>query len=77
LIAGYNYCACIVLQEAQDSHESAGKEAMGLAASALYLSCVKKGEPLTQRDIAEAANVTEVTIRNKYKSLRTDHNISV
>jgi len=27
---------------------------------------------MTQRDIAEAANVTEVTIRNRYKSLRLD-----
>ncbi len=69
--------ACLVLKEAQDSHESAGKDPMGLAAAALYLSCVKNGEDLTQRDIAEAANVTEVTIRNRYKSLKTDHNISI
>jgi len=69
--------ACLVLKEAQDSHESAGKDPMGLAAAALYLSCVKNGEDLTQRDIAEAANVTEVTIRNRYKSLKTDHSISI
>ncbi len=50
---------------------------MGLAAAALYLSCVENGESLTQRDIAEAANVTEVTIRNRYKTLKTPHNISV
>ena len=67
--------ACLVLKEPQDSHESAGKDPMGLAASALYLSCVKNGESLTQRDIAEAANVTEVTIRNRYKSLRSDKSI--
>jgi len=42
---------------------------MGLAASALYLSCVKNGEYKTQRDVAEAANITEVTIRNRYKGL--------
>ena len=42
----------------------------GLAAAALYLSCVKNGEDKTQRDIAEAANVTEVTIRNRYKGLK-------
>jgi transcription initiation factor TFIIB len=68
--------ARLVLKEAQDSHESAGKDPMGLAAAALYLSCVKNGEELTQRDIAEAANVTEVTIRNRYKSLKTDHDTS-
>ena len=43
---------------------------MGLAAAALYLACVKNGEDKTQRDIAESANVTEVTIRNRYKGLK-------
>ena len=69
--------ASLILKEAQENHESAGKDPMGLAAAALYLSSVKNGEDLTQRDIAEAANVTEVTIRNRYKSLKTPHNISV
>lgn len=69
--------ASLILKEAHENHESAGKDPMGLAAAALYLSCVKNGENLTQRDIAEAANVTEVTIRNRYKSLKTPHNISV
>jgi len=69
--------ACLVLKAAQDSHESAGKDPMGLAAAALYLSCVKNSESLTQRDIAEAAGVTEVTIRNRYKSLNSDKPISL
>ena len=59
-----------VLQEAQESKESAGKDPMGLAATALYLSCVKNGVSITQRDMAEAAGVTEVTIRNRYKGLK-------
>ncbi len=62
-----------VLQEAQERKESAGKDPMGLAASALYLSCVKNGISVTQRDIAEAAGVTEVTIRNRYKGLKAEH----
>jgi transcription initiation factor TFIIB len=61
-----------VLRIAQEHEESSGKDPMGLAASALYLSSVKNGESITQRDIAEAANVTEVTIRNRYKGLRLD-----
>ena len=64
-----------VLQEAQDRKESAGKDPMGLAASALYLSCVKNGVSVTQRDIAEAAGVTEVTIRNRYKGLKTEQSL--
>jgi len=62
--------AAKVLKVAQEHEESAGKDPMGLAAAALYLSCVKNGENKTQRDIAEASNVTEVTIRNRYKGLR-------
>jgi len=62
-----------VLKEAQERKESAGKDPMGLAASALYLSCVKNGVSVTQRDIAEAAGVTEVTIRNRYKGLKAEH----
>jgi len=42
---------------------------MALAATALYISCVQLGVRHTQRDFAEAANVTEVTIRNRYKGL--------
>ncbi len=59
-----------VLKSAQEKEVSAGKDPMGLAAAALYLACVKTGEDKTQRDIAEAANVTEVTIRNRYKGLK-------
>ncbi len=62
--------AAKILKEAQDRQESSGKDPMGLAAAALYLSCVKNGVSITQRDLAEAANVTEVTIRNRYKALR-------
>ncbi|MDX1595907.1 MAG: TFIIB-type zinc ribbon-containing protein [Nitrosopumilaceae archaeon] len=65
--------AAKVLKNAQKSEESAGKDPMGLAAAALYLACVKNGEGTTQRDIAEAANVTEVTIRNRYKGLRLEN----
>jgi transcription initiation factor TFIIB len=63
-----------VLKIAKDHEESAGKDPMALAAAALYMSCMKNHESMTQRDIAEAANVTEVTIRNRYKGLRLDQN---
>jgi transcription initiation factor TFIIB len=59
-----------VLQKAQENEESAGKSPMGLAATALYLACTQTGVQITQRDLAEAAGVTEVTIRNRYKGLK-------
>ena len=49
---------------------SAGKDPMGLAASVLYLSCMNTGESRTQTEISEAAGVTEVTVRNRYKNLK-------
>ena len=58
------------LKEATRIEVSAGKDPMGLAAAALYLACVMMGENKTQKDIAQAAGVTEVTIRNRYKGLK-------
>ncbi|MDH3192615.1 MAG: transcription initiation factor IIB [Nitrosopumilus sp.] len=66
-----------VLQEAQERKESAGKDPMGLAATALYLSCVKNGVSITQRELAEAAGVTEVTIRNRYKGLKAEQTLKL
>ncbi len=59
-----------ILQRAKQMGISAGKDPMGLAASALYVACTLEGEDKTQKDVAEAAGVTEVTIRNRYKGLR-------
>jgi transcription initiation factor TFIIB len=49
---------------------SAGKDPMGLAASVLYLSSFNTGENITQNNIAYAAGVTEVTLRNRVKDLK-------
>ena len=35
----------------------------------LYIASVLLGERKTQRDVADIAGVTEVTIRNRYKEL--------
>lgn len=58
------------LEKAQEMGMSAGKDPMGLAAAALYLACIKCDESQTQRSIADASHVTEVTIRNRYKGLK-------
>ncbi|MDG6995201.1 MAG: transcription initiation factor IIB [Nitrososphaerota archaeon] len=59
-----------ILRLAEENRSSAGKDPMGLAAAALYVACVMENENKTQKDVAEAANVTEVTIRNRYKGLK-------
>ena len=59
-----------ILREARNKRAAAGKDPMGLAAAALYIACLKNNEKKTQKDIAEAAGVTEVTVRNRYKTLK-------
>ena len=46
-----------------------GKDPRGIAAAALYLACKIRDERCTQKDIAEAAGITEVTLRNRLKDL--------
>ena len=46
-----------------------GKDPKSVAAAALYIAGILKGEARTQRDVSEATGVTEVTIRNRYKEL--------
>jgi transcription initiation factor TFIIB len=59
-----------ILNEARLKRAASGKDPMGLAAAALYIACLQSNEKKTQKDIAEAAGVTEVTVRNRYKNLK-------
>ena len=44
-----------------------GKSPTGFAAAAIYAASLLCNEKVTQRRVAEAANVTEVTIRSRYQ----------
>jgi len=59
-----------ILKKAEESQILAGKDPMGMAASSLYLATLKLGEKISQKSIALAAGVTEVTVRNRCKGLR-------
>lgn len=69
--------AAKILQEAKAKRVSAGKDPMGLAAAALYIACMQTGEKKTQKEIADSAGVTEVTVRNRYKTLKRQLNLEV
>jgi transcription initiation factor TFIIB len=60
-----------MMTEIIKSKISAGKNPMSFAATVLYLSSLRVGENITQLDIANAAGVTEVTIRNRIKEINT------
>ena len=69
--------AISILRDAGRKRVVAGKDPVGLAAAALYLACLLHNEKKTQKDIAEAAGVTEVTVRNRYKVLKSQLNLVV
>jgi transcription initiation factor TFIIB len=49
------------------SGQAAGKDPMGLAASVLYLACLGSSETKSQATIADAAGVSEVTLRKNQR----------
>ncbi len=46
-----------------------GRDPRGLAAAAIYVASILEDAKVTQREIAVAGGVTEVTVRNRYKEL--------
>ncbi len=58
-----------ILESAMKSELTSGRGPTGIAAAALYVAALINGEKRTQREVADVAGVTEVTIRNRYKEL--------
>jgi len=56
---------------------TAGKDPAGLAAVAIYVASLLENERRTQKGIAQVAQVTEVTVRNRYKELMKELGIEV
>ncbi|MFL6420331.1 MAG: transcription initiation factor IIB family protein [Nitrososphaeraceae archaeon] len=59
-----------IMEKVTENEISAGKDPMGLAATVLYISCIKTGENISQKEISYVAGVTEVTLRNRFKDLK-------
>jgi transcription initiation factor TFIIB len=60
-----------ILRKAEAEGVTAGKDPMGLAGAALYIASHLEGEGKTQESVAKASEVTEVTVRNRYRALRS------
>jgi len=58
-----------IIKEAEQQHILSGRGPTGVAAAAIYIASIIVDERRTQREVAEVAGVTEVTIRNRYKEL--------
>jgi transcription initiation factor TFIIB len=66
-----------ILKNASRKELTSGRGPTGLASAALYIASVLCGERRTQREVAEVAGVTEVTIRNRYKELAKKLDIDI
>lgn len=63
--------AISIMSDVTDNEISAGKDPMVLAATVLYVSCIKNGENIKQNNISNAAGITGVTLRNRFKDLKS------
>ena len=71
--------AMLILNQASEMKLTSGRGPQGMAAACVYISCMLNGERRVQGEIAREAQVTEVTIRNRYKELarRMEFNIKL
>ena len=58
-----------ILKKAEISELTSGRGPAGIAAAGLYVAALLNNEKKTQREVADVAGITEVTIRNRYKEL--------
>ena len=58
-----------ILKQADQVELTSGRGPAGIAAAALYVGALMNDEKKTQREVADIAGITEVTIRNRYKEL--------
>ncbi|MGB9931727.1 transcription initiation factor IIB [Haloarcula amylolytica] len=58
-----------LLQNAKEEGVHSGKSPVGLAAAAVYAASLLTNEKVTQSQVSEVANISEVTIRNRYHEL--------
>jgi len=58
-----------LLATAKEQGVHSGKSPVGLAAAAVYAASLLANQKVTQNEVSEVANISEVTIRNRYHEL--------
>jgi transcription initiation factor TFIIB len=58
-----------LLSNAKRQGVHSGKSPVGLAAAAVYAASLLANEKVTQNEVSDVANISEVTIRNRYHEL--------
>jgi transcription initiation factor TFIIB len=62
--------AMTLLEEAEEAGHLIGQNPSGVAAAAIYAAAQEFEESLTQRDVADAAEVSTVTISRQFQKFR-------
>src|SRR5467141_1269758 len=58
-----------ILDKVEKDELASGVAPSGVAAATIYIAAILCNKPCTQKEVAEVAGVTEVTIRNRYKRI--------
>ncbi len=58
-----------LLRAGKEKNADVGKSPVGLAAAAVYATTLDIKEKITQADVSEVTDMSEVTIRNRYQEL--------
>ena len=67
-----------LLETAKHQGIHSGKSPVGLAAAAVYAASLLTNEKVTQSEVSEVANISEVTIRNRYHELlEAEENVQI
>lgn len=66
-----------LLKQAVKKGLISGRSPTGVSAAAVYIAGAMAGERRTQKEVADVAGVTEVTIRNRYRELKEQLNLDV
>jgi transcription initiation factor TFIIB len=66
---GAEHRASELLQNAKAQGVHSGKSPVGLAAAAVYAAALLTNEKTTQAAVSDVADISEVTIRNRYHEL--------
>ena len=64
-----------LIERARRAGLLSGKSPVGLAAAAVYAAALLTNEKVTQSEVSDVANISEVTIRNRYKELLEADNV--
>ena len=69
--------ALLLASQTQNQAIMSGRDPHGIAAAYLFMACILLGHDNMQKDIAEAAGVTEVTARNRCKEIFTLYDLTL